>query len=144
MRNDFHIYAIDIDGTALKYPEKVNEIYDWPLSLVVLYTARPECEREKTIKQLKDKGIRYHALVMDKLRADVYIDDKNEGGLQWPTLPKHPFEEKEDVKKDTAINEVYEEPSCINCKHNNNATLYSRTCCSMCKHQKSKLHFEPL
>lgn len=77
------VIAIDIDGTALDYPDKVNELYENPNNHIVLFTARSSKIRNKTIKELNSKKIKYHSLVMDKIRADVYIDDKNAGGLQW-------------------------------------------------------------
>lgn len=77
------VLAIDLDDTALKFPEKVNELFDDKNNFIAIYTARPDYLRRKTEQELMDKGIRYHALIMNKLRADVYIDDKNSGGLQW-------------------------------------------------------------
>ena len=77
------VIAIDCDRTALQYPEKVNTLYENPNNFIVIYTARSSFIRECTEKELLEKGVKYHALVMDKIRADVYIDDKNEGGLKW-------------------------------------------------------------
>ena len=77
------VVAIDCDGTALKSPENVNSLYENPDNFIVIYTARSSSIRKQTEQELLEKGIKYHALVMDKLRADVYIDDKNEGGLRW-------------------------------------------------------------
>jgi hypothetical protein len=71
------VIAIDIDGTALEHPEKVNNLYLRKDTVIILNTSRPEFLREKTVKELQDKGIMYNALVMDKLKADFYIDDKN-------------------------------------------------------------------
>lgn len=78
------VIAIDFDGTANIYPEKVNKLYECPENFIVIYTARSSIIREETIQDLQKLKIHYHALVMDKLRADSYIDDLNEGGLQWP------------------------------------------------------------
>lgn len=77
------VIAIDLDACAAQFPEKVNELYEDPDNLIVIYTARSGAIRAKTEEFLRGLGIHYHALVMDKLRADVYIDDKNAGGLQW-------------------------------------------------------------
>jgi hypothetical protein len=79
------VFAIDLDGTALVYPEKVNALYEHPDHLILIYTARSSSIRERTERELREAGIKYHALIMDKVRADVYIDDKNEGGLRWPS-----------------------------------------------------------
>ena len=78
-----HVIAIDFDATASQWPEKVNALYENPTNFIVIYTARSESIRKKTEEQLQVLGIRYHALAMGKLRADVYIDDRNAGGLQW-------------------------------------------------------------
>jgi len=78
------VIAIDLDGTALRFPEKVNQLYENPNNFIVIHTARSSKIRKGTVQNLKDHNIQYHALVMDKVRADIYIDDKNQGGLQWP------------------------------------------------------------
>jgi hypothetical protein len=78
------VIAIDMDGTALSHPGIVNGLYENKENFIVIYTARSSSIREETEKELHDAGIKYHALVMDKLRADIYIDDKNAGGLKWP------------------------------------------------------------
>lgn len=77
------VVAIDLDACAAQFPEKVNELYEDADNFIVIYTARSETIRMETENTLGSLGIRYHALVMGKLRADVYIDDKNAGGLQW-------------------------------------------------------------
>lgn len=78
------VIAIDLDGTAKKYPQKVNALYEDPENFIVIYTARSPTIRKSTETELASLGIRYHALVMGKLRADVFIDDRNAGGLIWP------------------------------------------------------------
>lgn len=78
-----NVIAIDYDGTASEYPDKVNKLYECPDNFIVIHTARSEKIRDITVEQLRKKGIKYHALVMGKLRADVYIDDLNCGGLKW-------------------------------------------------------------
>ncbi len=78
------VYAIDLDGCALSHPSKVRKLYDNKENLIIIYTARNPTMREQTERELRETNIPYHALVMGKLRADVYIDDKNQGGLQWP------------------------------------------------------------
>jgi uncharacterized HAD superfamily protein len=78
------VFAIDMDGTALDNSKIVQELYEHPNHLIIIHTARSSSIRKETEAELRRHGIPYHALVMDKLRADVYIDDKNAGGLIWP------------------------------------------------------------
>lgn len=77
------VIAIDVDGTALEHPEKVNALFENRNNFIVLYTARTEKVREATVRRLKVRNVKYHALVMEKIRADVYIDNNNAGGLKW-------------------------------------------------------------
>ena len=78
------VIAIDFDDTASKHSNEVNQLYENPDNFIVIYTSRSEAIREATQNELALLKIKYHALVMNKIRADVYIDDKNQGGLQWP------------------------------------------------------------
>ncbi len=80
------VIAIDMDGTALEHPQKVQALFDNPKNLIIIHTARNPRMLTQTEAELHAAGIPYHALVMGKLRADVYIDDKNQGGLQWPEV----------------------------------------------------------
>jgi len=67
--------AIDVVGTALEYPERVNELFLRRDTTVLLYSSRGM--RAETTKLLEEKGVKYDALVMGKLKADYYIDDKS-------------------------------------------------------------------
>jgi len=78
------VIAIDFDRTADLNVDRVNMLYEDPENFIVIYTARSSRIRMITEIDLRNLGINYHALVMDKMRADIYIDDKNQGGLQWP------------------------------------------------------------
>jgi len=77
------VIAIDFDKTASKFPSRVNKLYEDKSNFILIYTSRSHKIRKKTEKELKKLGIKYHALSMDKVRADIYIDDKNAGGLNW-------------------------------------------------------------
>lgn len=77
------VIAVDFDGTASDHPDEVNTLFNIPDNLIIIYTARPGYLREQTLKELHELGIHFHCLVMEKLRADIYIDDRNMGGLQW-------------------------------------------------------------
>lgn len=88
------IYCFDIDGTLcsdtrgdyskatprLEVISKLNDLYDAG-NTIILHTARGATTdidwRKLTEAQLKAWNVKYHRLVMDKLGADVYIDDKS-------------------------------------------------------------------
>lgn len=55
--------------------DAINELYKRGKTILI-HTARPEDVRAETEAWLKKNGVYYHALVMDKLSADAYIDDK--------------------------------------------------------------------
>lgn len=78
------VYAIDIDGVLCedkgKYEErraiqknieKLNKLDGY----VVLFTARLEIDRQLTEKWLKDNGVKYHSLIMNKLPYSKIVDD---------------------------------------------------------------------
>ncbi|MFH7835139.1 MAG: HAD hydrolase family protein [Candidatus Aenigmatarchaeota archaeon] len=78
------VYAIDLDGTLisknnkpiLKNIKKVNKLFEDRNNLIIIYTARSESIRKQTKNLLNKLNIKYHILQMEKLRADIYIDDK--------------------------------------------------------------------
>jgi len=78
------VYAIDLDGTLMDKGQpiqrninKCNELYEQKDTMVIIHTSRNETIRQRTEEYLKMNGIHYHLLVMNKLRADYYIDDRN-------------------------------------------------------------------
>lgn len=75
--NEMIVIGIDIDGCALEHPEKVNKLYHKKNTFIFLNTSRPEIMREVTVKELRQKGIKYNSLIMCKPKASYYIDDKN-------------------------------------------------------------------
>ncbi len=103
--NDMRVIAIDYDGTASDHPKKVNALYDNQANFIVINTARPEYLREETKKELKELGIKYHALNMEKIRADIYIDDKNCGGLRWPKIVKPKYSSSQEDSTATSSKE---------------------------------------
>jgi len=81
------VWAIDLDGTLMdkgkpikKNIKKCNELYEGRDNLVIIHTGRNETIRKRTKDYLKQNGIKYHLLVMNKLRADYYIDDRS---IKW-------------------------------------------------------------
>ena len=87
------VYAVDIDGTLceeskewwnyaeaipiLENIETINKLHGKigdATNTIILHTARFEEDRQVTQQWLNKFGVKYHRLVMDKLRADVYVD----------------------------------------------------------------------
>jgi hydroxymethylpyrimidine pyrophosphatase-like HAD family hydrolase len=83
-----NVIAIDFDGTLwdgfkVINKEKVNSLYENPENFIVIYTARSYSQFETIRNILLKWRVKFGAIVCEKLRADVYIDDKNSGGLLW-------------------------------------------------------------
>lgn len=73
------VIAVDMDG-VLDIPENVrmvNKLAQMRENFIVIHTARGHWHREKTTKELANRGVLYHLLVMEKLKADYYIDDRS-------------------------------------------------------------------
>lgn len=98
------VIAIDFDGTlvAHKYPEIGREIpfaFEVVLALqkkgfrLILWTFRAGSSLEEAITYCREKGLDFYAVNMNfpeevfeegisrKIHADIYIDDRNLGGL---------------------------------------------------------------
>ena len=78
------VIAIDFDGILfindkplIDNINKLNNLFENKDNFIVIYTARSKNIRNKTEELLERYKIKYHALVMEKIRADYYIDDKN-------------------------------------------------------------------
>ena len=84
------VYCLDIDGTicnAVQVSEygnskpyidrirKVNLLYNEGHT-IIFHTGRHWNDLNITLTQLEKWGVKYHALVMGKPVADVYIDDR--------------------------------------------------------------------
>ena len=54
----------------------VNEQY-FADHTILIWTARPEEVRAQTQRWLNEWNVRHHALVMEKLSADTFVDDKS-------------------------------------------------------------------
>jgi len=75
---EYNYWKDDIDD--IKPNEKVVEWVKqqyWEGNFIVIYTARKEMNRFITEMWLKKYVVWFHVLVMDKLRADIYLDDRN-------------------------------------------------------------------
>jgi uncharacterized HAD superfamily protein len=92
------VFLIDIDGTicddiknedshlystAKEYPDALRVINKWydEDNVITFFTARESKDREVTENWLKEKGFKYHGLVMDKPRIKdgqeyVWIDNR--------------------------------------------------------------------
>lgn len=86
------IIAVDIDGTIAQENKKnwqeylkvkpiqgniefVNQLFDEGY-YIVIHTSRPESSRLETEYWLNKNGVKFNVLVMNKLKADVYLDDR--------------------------------------------------------------------
>lgn len=95
------VIYIDIDNTICKTKDtsnyskskpikkninKANKLYDEG-NTIIYWTARGCVTginwRKITEKQLKDWGVKYHELKMDKPYYDIFIDDKNINTKDW-------------------------------------------------------------
>ncbi len=85
------VFSIDIDGIIcennnfenykISKPikeniKKINELYDKG-NTIILNTARLEEDRYITIEWLYYNKVKYDVLLMNKIRADFYLDDRN-------------------------------------------------------------------
>ncbi len=85
-----NVISIDFDETLYNNKtkkcmniNKVNELYENPNTLIIIYTSRSYSCFEWIRQTLLKAECKFHALVCEKMRADVYVDDKNVGGLKW-------------------------------------------------------------
>lgn len=85
------VIAVDVDNTltldtawnateclAAKPNRKVinhiNKLYE--SNFIVIHTARRHNLYEATVQWLNANGVKYHAICMGKMPADMYIDDR--------------------------------------------------------------------
>jgi hydroxymethylpyrimidine pyrophosphatase-like HAD family hydrolase len=85
-----NVISIDFDETLYNNKtmlpmniDKVNKLFEDPLNFIVIYTSRSYSCFEDIRQILRIAGCKFNALVCEKMRADVYVDDKNVGGLKW-------------------------------------------------------------
>ncbi|HJV77606.1 MAG TPA: hypothetical protein VJ602_04425 [Paludibacter sp.] len=105
------VIAVDFDGTIVthEYPnigkeipfaiDTLKRLQQSPDKLIVLWTVREGAELEEAVQYCRDKGLEFYAvnnnypeeseehLEPRKLRADLFIDDRNLGGLpDWGVI----------------------------------------------------------
>ena len=79
------VIAFDLDGTIIKDDKRtkvagvMDELFENPNNFILVYTARSYNIFHETRDLLSIHKIKYHALVMEKIRADYYVDDKGIG-----------------------------------------------------------------
>jgi hydroxymethylpyrimidine pyrophosphatase-like HAD family hydrolase len=79
------VISFDLDGTIIKDDKRtkvadvMDELFEESYNFIVVYTARSYSIFHETRELLNKHNIKYHALVMEKIRADIYIDDKGIG-----------------------------------------------------------------
>lgn len=96
---DSHLYA-----TAKHYPEALKRLNSWydRGAHITFFTAREEKDREVTEKWLKNKGFKFHGLIMNKPRCTnendeyIWIDNRKVRGITY----KKEWNELKKVKKE--------------------------------------------
>ena len=90
-----NVIAVDLDKTLIengkntKVVDIINKEFENPNNFIVIYTARSYEIFHETRELLIKNNIKHHALVMEKMRADIYIDDKasnpwdEKGKIEW-------------------------------------------------------------
>ena len=85
MEHEMKVLSFDLDGTIIKNDKRTNvadlmdKLFEDSNNYIVVYTARSYSIFNETRDLLNKHKIKYHSLVMEKIRADVYVDDKNIG-----------------------------------------------------------------
>lgn len=83
-----NIMAVDFDNTLCDnvgnpksgMVDYINNMYEIPSNFIIIYTARSYSVFHETRQWLLSNGVKHHALVMEKMRATTYIDDRS----SWP------------------------------------------------------------
>lgn len=96
-QRDFLKIVVDLDGTILEErptPEKpravplpgaviaLNNLYEMG-HIIIIHSARANCDLELTLKQLDEYGIKYHHVVLGKPAGDIFIDDRAFTFTDW-------------------------------------------------------------
>jgi uncharacterized HAD superfamily protein len=95
------VYAIDVDGTlteetcwdydscmlATPRYDVINYVNELAKNnFIVIHTARRNHLYEATVEWLAIHGVKYHAIRMEKMPADYYIDDRSISPNELPEL----------------------------------------------------------
>ncbi len=82
------VVAVDFDETLYDNNSnicinvaQVNNLFENPNNFIVIYTARSYSCFEWIRQTLLKAECKFHAIVCEKIRADAYIDDKNNNDL---------------------------------------------------------------
>jgi len=70
------------NGAMIERMKEHHANYDF----IVIFTARPEADRPFVERKLKEWGVPYDALKMEKLRYDLFYEDRavSPGDPKWP------------------------------------------------------------
>jgi hypothetical protein len=85
LEHKMKVISFDLDGTIIKDNKRtrvadvMDKLFEIPDNYIVVYTARSYSIFNETRELLSKHKIKYHSLVMEKIRADVYVDDKSIG-----------------------------------------------------------------
>lgn len=82
----YDIISVDLDGTlcdANKVPctktiARINKLYNTKDKFIVIHTSRNHNMYVETVNWLNKHNVLFNAICMNKMKADLYIDDRNE------------------------------------------------------------------
>ena len=77
------VIAVDYDGTLclpgdmcnIPLKDTMAKWWDTPGVMIIIYTARPSHHRVMVEAWLRRHGVKYHSIVLDKMPADIYVDN---------------------------------------------------------------------
>ena len=70
-------YGEDVYASRTPRPDIIQFINNWyPYAKIVIWTARYEEDRKVTEEWLHKHGVRYHELILNKPKFDLYICDR--------------------------------------------------------------------
>lgn len=93
--------VMEIDGVLAAEPDKGKTLFDCPPHpdgvlmaqrlakagvYIILYSSRPETERDRTVRWLEKWEIEYAELVLGRPEADAYISARSYPVRFWPRL----------------------------------------------------------
>lgn len=81
----YNVIAVDFDGILSdeKYNpmeaniRQVNDLFNTKDNFIVIHTSRNYKQYVRLVTWLDNNNVLYNAICMNKMKADIYIDDRN-------------------------------------------------------------------